>query len=187
MGARSNDLDRATTRGPRQSVPRNDTRELHAPAPTDPLLVAVNQTASLTWSYGTRGASVARSPGCSSTSPYRDIVFRVHEGFDLLHPPRSGRSAPSAGRSQSVSFSMAIDTLFAGVCSPRAPDPLSCRNPRAASLRPCTHRAGSSAADAPESDDRDIDRRFRHGQWLSRYPMCRFPPSISVDCFHKWR
>ena len=97
------------------------------------------------------------------------------------------RSAPSAGRSRSVSFSMAIDTPFAGVCSPRAPDPLLCRNPRAASLRPCTHRAGSSAADAPESDDRDIDQRFRHGQWLSWYPMCRFPPSISVDCFHKWR
>ena len=89
MDARSNDLDRATTRGPRQSVPRNDTLELHAPAPTNPLLVAVNQTSSLTWSYGIRGARVARSPGCSSTSPYRDIVFRVHERFELLRPLRS--------------------------------------------------------------------------------------------------
>ena len=62
VGARGDDLDRSIARDPRQPGSWNDALELHELAPTDPLLVPVNETSSLTWSYGARGTSEPRSP-----------------------------------------------------------------------------------------------------------------------------
>ena len=83
--------------------PETTGSELHGLALTDPPLVPVNETSSLTWSEGTRGTTLPRSPLRNSTSPYRDIVFRVRERFDLLRPASSASSVSEPGLSRAIS------------------------------------------------------------------------------------
>ena len=66
-------------------------------------LVPISGISTCTRSQRTRGLSVPRGPRTSSTSPWRDISFRILERSDLCRPASSASSVIELGLSLAIS------------------------------------------------------------------------------------